>query len=39
MVTYDEFNRVQKLLGRSGRTVNARTHHFAYTGFIKCGEC
>ena len=39
MISYDEFNRVQKLLWEKGRTVDSRTHHFSYTWCMKCGEC
>lgn len=38
MVTFDEFERVQELLGRPGRPRRKR-HEFAYTGMIRCGEC
>src|SRR5439155_871325 len=38
MVTLDEFDRVQQLLGRPGRP-RRKTHEFAYTGMIRCGEC
>lgn len=37
MITIDEFDRVQKLLGRPGRPRETRS--FAYTGMIRCGEC
>lgn len=37
MVTVDQFERIQKLLGRPGRPRETRT--FAYTGMIRCGEC
>ncbi len=37
MVTVDEFDQVQKLLGRPGKPRETRT--FAYTGMIRCGEC
>ncbi len=39
MVTYEEFTRIQKLLWKKWRTVSSRTHHFAYTWCIRCGEC
>jgi site-specific DNA recombinase len=37
MITVDEFERVQTLLGRPGKPRETRT--FAYTGMIRCGEC
>lgn len=37
MITVNEFERVQKLLGRPGAPRETRT--FAYTGMIRCGEC
>jgi site-specific DNA recombinase len=37
MVTIDDFDRVQVLLGRPGRPRKVR--EFAYTGMIRCGEC
>ncbi|KKS11247.1 MAG: hypothetical protein UU67_C0079G0009 [Candidatus Daviesbacteria bacterium GW2011_GWB1_41_5] len=38
MITKDEFDRVQILLGRKGR-AKPKTHQFFATGLIKCGEC
>lgn len=38
MVTENEFNRVQELLGRNG-TKRPKKHNFTYTGLLKCGEC
>lgn len=38
MVTSEEFNRVQELLGRNIKQKIKR-HNFTYTGFIKCAEC
>jgi site-specific DNA recombinase len=38
VVTMDEFDRVQDLLRRPGR-ARSKTYEFAYTGFIRCGEC
>ena len=38
MVTLEEFERVQALLGRPGRPRPQR-HEFAFTGMIRCGEC
>jgi site-specific DNA recombinase len=37
MITLDEFERVQRLLGRPGKP--RKTGTFAYTGMIRCGEC
>jgi site-specific DNA recombinase len=38
MVTVDEFDHVQKLLGRNS-TIRPQKKEFAFTGFIRCGEC
>lgn len=38
MVTKSEFDRAQKILGRPERP-KSRHHEWAYTGFIRCGEC
>jgi len=38
MVSIDEFDRVQELLGRRS-WQRPKQHVFAYTGMIKCGEC
>jgi hypothetical protein len=38
IVTLDEFDRVQELLGRPHRP-RAKTRSFAFTGLIRCGEC
>ncbi len=38
MITLDEYDRVQKLLGREGRP-RPKTHHFAFTGSLRCAEC
>jgi site-specific DNA recombinase len=38
MVTLDEFERVQRFLGRPGRPREKR-YQFAYRGLIRCGEC
>ena len=38
MVTLDEFDRVQYLLGRKGKP-RAKKHKFPFTGSIRCGEC
>jgi DNA invertase Pin-like site-specific DNA recombinase len=37
MITMDEFEEVQRLLGRPG--VPRKTRSFAFTGMIRCGEC
>ncbi len=38
MVTLNEFDKVQFLLGKEGKP-RAKTHEFSFTGMIKCGEC
>ena len=38
MITEEEFDRVQKLLGREGRP-RPKEHRFAFTGLIRCGGC
>ncbi len=38
MVTLDEFECVQRLLGRAGKPRPQR-HRFPYTGLIRCGAC
>ncbi len=38
MITMDEFDMVQKLLGRYGKP-RAKSHIFTYTGTMICGEC
>jgi site-specific DNA recombinase len=38
MVTLEEFDRVQVLLGRKGKP-RPKTHVFAFTGCIRCAEC
>jgi len=38
MVTLDEFERVQKFLGRPS-APRPKRHEFAFTGMIRCGEC
>ncbi len=38
MITKEEYDRIQRLLGRAGRP-RPKTHQFAYTGLIKCEEC
>lgn len=38
MVTPEEFDHVQLLLGRDGKP-HPKKHYFAFTGAIRCGEC
>lgn len=38
MITQDEFDAVQRILGNRGKP-RAQSHEFAFTGLIKCGEC
>ena len=38
MVTQDEFDRVQTILGSRGRP-RPQKREFAYTGIVRCGEC
>ena len=38
MVTREEFDRVQEILGRKGK-AKLKKHEFAFTGVIHCGEC
>lgn len=38
MITEEEFDRVQKLLGRKGRP-RPKEHDFAYTGVFRCLDC
>jgi len=38
MVTLEEFDRVQVILGREGKP-RPKTHEFAFTGCIRCAEC
>src|SRR5439155_2450984 len=39
MITEEEFDRVQVLLGRDGSPRPAKHFAFAFTGLIRCGEC
>lgn len=39
ILTEDEFNSVQKLLGKHGRPTRVNKLDFAFRGPIKCGEC
>jgi len=38
MITLEEFDKVQILLGREGKP-RPKTHEFPFTGIIRCGEC
>lgn len=38
MISVEEYDKVQKLLGRKGAPRN-QTHNFAFSGLMKCGEC
>ena len=38
IITLEEYDRVQILLGRKGK-IRPQKHAFAFTGFIRCGEC
>lgn len=38
MITEEEYDRVQFLMGRDGRP-RPKTHLFAYTGLMRCGSC
>lgn len=38
MITETEYDRIQTLLGRNGKQ-RSKTHEFAFTGMIRCGEC
>ncbi len=38
MITLEEFDRIQFLLGRKGKPRNKK-NDFAYTGIIRCAEC
>lgn len=38
MITLEEYDRVQFLLGKKGK-ARPQKHQFAFTGLIRCGEC
>ncbi len=38
MITMDEFNRIQALLGNKSK-AKPQNHNFPFTGFIRCAEC
>lgn len=39
MITWEEFERVQKLIGDKGNSIRAKSKEFAYTAMMKCWEC
>lgn len=39
MITLEEFERVQKLMGKNIGKPRPQTHQHPYTGLITCGEC
>lgn len=39
MVTKEEFDRVQALLGSSGQPRPSKHRNFAFTGLLRCGDC
>ncbi len=39
MITLEEYDRVQFLLGRKGKPRLTHKNEFAFTGAIRCGEC
>jgi DNA invertase Pin-like site-specific DNA recombinase len=39
MITEDEFNHVQRMLGRYAGKPKLQTHAFAYAGIMTCGTC
>src|SRR3989344_3420033 len=38
MITFEEFDRVQIILGREGKP-RPQKHQFAFTGMMRCGVC
>ncbi|MDD5146059.1 MAG: recombinase family protein [Candidatus Pacebacteria bacterium] len=38
LITAEEYDKIQIILGRKGKP-RPRTHIFAFTGLIRCGEC
>ena len=38
MITLDEYEQAQVILGRKGKP-RPQKHHFSFTGMIRCGEC
>ncbi len=39
MISREEYERIQVVLGKSGRTRRGKRRRFAFTGLIRCGEC
>ncbi len=39
MITWEEYERVQKVVSKKGHNIAWKTKEFAYTGMIKCWEC
>lgn len=39
ILSEDEFNRIQKLLGKKGKPTRVNKHDFAFRGPLNCGEC
>jgi len=39
MITQEEFDRVQELLGRTGTPRSKESHDFTFTGLMKCRNC
>jgi site-specific DNA recombinase len=39
MITEDEYNRVQKLLGKRGKPTRINKYHYPYRGTLHCGVC
>ncbi len=39
LITIDEFNRIQEIIGQRGCKRKPQKHNFAYTGVFQCGDC
>ncbi|NCN25543.1 recombinase family protein [Candidatus Falkowbacteria bacterium] len=39
LITLDEFNRIQEILGLRGCKRKPKRHNFTYAGMFKCGSC
>lgn len=39
MITWEEYDRVQQLIGKKGNTIRWKTREFAFTWTMKCWEC